>query len=113
MNIDNEANKVIWSLQNNKRTEEESNLFKPTGKKPKKNGLKYVLIVLLGLFSLSFIMTQFAKESIEVCFLSDYCINSSEDKLWYTLYVFITNVIIVFGVYFAYRIGKYLASKIL
>lgn len=36
MNIDGEAKKVIWSLQENKRSEEERNVFKPTGKKSKK-----------------------------------------------------------------------------
>ena len=113
MNVDDEAKKVIWSLQNNKRTEEERNIFKPTGKKPNKNGLKYILIVLIGLLSISFVMTQFVKESIDICIFSNFCFNSIEDKLLYTLYVFVTNVILVFGVYFAYRIGKYLASKIL
>lgn len=33
MNVDDEAKKVIWSLQNNKRTEAERNVFAPTGKK--------------------------------------------------------------------------------
>ena len=33
MNVDDEAKKVIWSLQHNKRTEAERNVFKPTGKK--------------------------------------------------------------------------------
>jgi len=31
MDVDNEAKKVIWSLQHNKRTEAERNVFEPTG----------------------------------------------------------------------------------
>ena len=34
MNVDDEAKKIIWSLQNNKRSEAERNVFQPTGKKP-------------------------------------------------------------------------------
>lgn len=111
MNVDNEAKKVIWSLQNNKRTETERNVFKPTGKTPKKNGLKYVLFVLLGLFCLSFLMIQFQKEAINVCLTSNFCFNSEHDKFLYLGYVFITNGILVFSIYFAYRLGKKLADK--
>lgn len=111
MNVDDEAKKVIWSLQNNKRTEEERNVFKPTGKKPKKNGLKYIAIVLVGLLSVSFLMTQFQKNVVNVCLTSNFCIDSELDKIYYLIYVFITNTILVFGIYFAYRIGKWLANK--
>ena len=63
MNVDDEAKKVIWSLQNNKRFEEEHNVFKPTGIKPKNNNWKYILIVLVGLLSISYLMTTISKAS--------------------------------------------------
>lgn len=112
MNIDEEAKKVLWSLQNNKRTEEERNAFKPTGKKPKSNGPKYVAIVLLGLLAISFLMIQFQKETVQVCVIANYCIDSSVDKTAYLSYVFVTNVILVFGIYYAYKIGKILGEKL-
>ena len=40
--VDDEAKKVIWSLQNNKRTEAERNVFEPTGKKPMNKNVIYV-----------------------------------------------------------------------
>lgn len=112
MNIDEEAEKVIWSLQNNKRSEEERNAFKPTGRKPKSNGPKYVAVVLLALLVVSFLMTQFQKEVVSVCITSNYCIDSEIDKFQYILYVFITNVILVFGIYFAYKIGVFIGNKL-
>ena len=81
MNVDDEAKKVIWSLQNNVRSEEERNVFKPTGKKPKSNNWKYVTVVLIGLFSVSYLMTQFQKEAITICLTSDFCFNSQQDRL--------------------------------
>lgn len=111
MNVDDEAKKVIWSLQNNVRSEEERNVFKPTGKKPKSNNWKYVAVVLIGLLAISYVMVQFQKKEIYVCFISDFCFNSQQEKLFYIVYVFITNVILVFGIYFAYRLGKWLANK--
>lgn len=113
MNVDDEVKKVIWSLQNNVRSEDERNVFKPTGKKPRSNNWKYIVVVLIGLFSISYLMTQFQKEIISVCLTSDFCFNSEEDKLLYIVYVFITNAILVFGIYFAYRVGKWLANKMI
>ncbi|AWM12896.1 hypothetical protein NHF50_03110 [Flavobacterium sp. NRK F10] len=113
MDVDSEAKKVIWSLQNNVRSEEERNVFKPTGKKPKSNTLKYVLVVLTGLLAISFVMAQFQKTAVDVCIVSDFCINSEQDALLYVLYVFINVVLVVFGIYFAYRIGKYLAGRLM
>jgi len=112
MEIDNDAKKVLWSLQNNKRNQEERNAFKPTGKKPKSNGPKYVTVVLIGLLALSFLMTQFQKTTINVCITSTYCIDSEHDTFQYVLYVFITNVIVVFGIYFAYKIGVWIGEKL-
>ena len=112
MDVDNEAKKVIWSLQNNVRSEEERNVFKPTGKKPKSNGPKYVAVVLIGLLAISFVMAQFQKQIVDVCIFSEICINSEDNPWLYVLYIFGNNVILVFGIYFAYRIGKYLAAKL-
>ena len=112
MDVDNDAKKVIWSLQNNVRSEEERNVFKPTGKKIRSNNWKYILIVLVGLLSISYLMTQFQKKIVAVCLLQDFCFDSENDKLIYTIYVFVTNVVLVFGVYFAYRIGKWLSNRL-
>lgn len=60
MSVDNEAEKVLWSLQNNKRTENQRNVFKPNGKTPKKkNGWRYIFSVLGILFVISFLLTFF------------------------------------------------------
>ena len=42
MDVDDEAKNVIWSLQNNKRSEEERNVFQPTGKKPINKNIFYL-----------------------------------------------------------------------
>ena len=85
MDVDSEAKKVIWSLQNNVRSEEERNVFKPTGKKPKSNGPKYVAVVLIGLLAISFVMVQFQKAAVDVCITPAFCINSEDDLLLYVL----------------------------
>lgn len=113
MNKDDKVKKVIWSLQNNVRSEKERNVFKPTGKKSKSNNWKYVLVILAGLFSISYLMTQFKKEAIYICLTSNFCFNSEENKIYYIFYIFITNAIIVFSIYIAYRIGKWLANKLI
>lgn len=112
MNIDDEAKKVMWSLQNNKRSEEERNVFKPTGKKPKSNGPKYVAVVLLILLVLSFLMIQFQSEPVMVCVFSNFCIDSELEPFLYLVYVFVTNVILVFGIYFAYKFGKIIGERL-
>ena len=59
MDIDKEAKKVVWSLQNNKRSEEERNVFRPTGKKTMNKNVLYVFTSIGVLFVLSFLFTQF------------------------------------------------------
>ena len=54
MNVDDEAKKVIWSLQNNKRTEAERNVFEPTGKKPMNKNVVYILSAIGITFLMSF-----------------------------------------------------------
>lgn len=112
MGVDDEAKEVIWSLQKNKRKEKEQKAFQPKGKGPKKNTMRYVLGVLLGLLVLSYLLTKFQKQPVTVCILPDFCIDSEYDAVLYTLYVFMTNVILVFGIYYAYKIGKFLGNKL-
>ena len=58
MDIDDDAKKVIWSLQNNKRTEQERNVFQPTGKKPIRKEIKYFTVAFFVLLLLSCPVSQ-------------------------------------------------------
>ncbi|PNQ73784.1 hypothetical protein C1T31_05470 [Hanstruepera neustonica] len=104
--------KTIWSLQDNKRTEEERNIFKPTGKKPKNKTLQYILVAILVLFVMSFMLIQIYEEPLETCVTARFCINSKEDVLLYTGYVFVNIIIILVAIAVAYKIGKRLGNKI-
>ncbi|MDO5607108.1 MAG: hypothetical protein Q4G08_01510 [Capnocytophaga sp.] len=108
---DTAAKEVLWSLQNNKRTAEESRRFRPTGKKPRKNGLRYVLLVFAGLLGFSVLLAFFVKEPVELCLAEGFCVHSAETPLRYILFVFFNLCVLVFGVYFAYRIGSYFGKK--
>ena len=110
--IDDEAKKVIWSLQNNKRTEAERNVFQPTGKKPMyKNGV-YILSAIGITFLMSFALSQFSKETTNFCFLIEsYCFNSTENPLAYTFYIFMNLWILILGIGIAYLIGKKLGDR--
>ncbi len=111
MNVDDEAKKVIWSLQNNKRTEAERNVFAPTGKKPTNKNVVYVLSALGITFLMSFALSQFSKETTQFCFLIDgYCFNSTENPIAYTLYIFMNLWILILGIGIAYLIGKKLGD---
>ena len=106
------SDKKTWSLQNDKRTEAEQNIFKSKGEKPKNKTLTY-LVSLAGLFLLvSFFMTFFSKTLLEACVFKNICFNSKDDILLYTLYVFINIVVIVLAIFGAYMIGKRLADLI-
>ena len=109
MNVDDEAKKVIWSLQNNKRTEAERNVFTPTGKKPmNKNGV-YILSAIGITFLMSFALS---KETTNFCFLIDsYCFNSTENPIAYTFYIFMNLWILILGIGIAYLIGKKLGDR--
>ncbi len=101
-----------WSLQNDKRSEEERNVFKATGKAPKKNTPIY-LLSLAGVFLfVSFLMTQFSEKTLEACLTDTYCFNSKDNVLVYTLYVFFNIVIVVLAIFGAYIFGKKLADFI-
>ena len=112
MNVDDEAKKVIWSLQNNKRTEAERNVFTPTGKKPmNKNGV-YILSAIGITFLMSFALSQFSKETTQFCFLiGNYCFNSTENPIAYTFYIFMNLWILILGIGIAYLIGKKLGDR--
>jgi hypothetical protein len=107
MNVDDEAKKVIWSLQHNKRTEAERNVFQPTGKKPMNKNVVYILSALGITFLMSFALSQFSKETTHFCFLIEsYCFNSTENPVAYTFYIFMNLWILILGIGVAYLIGK-------
>ena len=112
MDIDDDAKKVIWSLQNNKRTAEERKVFEPTGKKPMNRNLVYVLSALGITFLFSFILTLFTVEVVDFCFLLDsYCFNSDENPIAFIFYVFMNGWIIILSVAVAYLIGKKIGDR--
>ena len=77
--------KKTWSLQNDKRTEAERNIFKSKGVKPKNKTLTY-LVSLAGLFLLvSFFMTFFSETLLEACVFKNIC------------FVHSTSVALLFG----------------
>ncbi|HLV40423.1 hypothetical protein [Xanthomarina sp.] len=110
--MDNSLKKTVWSLQDNVRTEDQRNAFKPTGKKPRNKTLQYILISILVLFIVSFLLLQFYQETIETCITDNFCINSKEDVLLYTFYVFANICIVILSIVGAYAIGKKLSQYI-
>lgn len=113
MNVDDDAKNVIWSLQNNKRSEEERNVFQPTGKKPLNKNLVYTFSTLGITFATSFLLTQFSSAPQEFCFLVDtFCFNSIENPLAFTLYIFMNLWVLILGVFVAYKLGKKLEAII-
>lgn len=110
--MNNSPKKTVWSLQDNKRTEDQRNAFKPTGKKPKNKTLQYILVALLVLFVLSFLLLKIYEETLETCITDTFCINSKENVLLYTIYIFSNILIVVLSIVGAYAIGKKLATYI-
>ncbi|MCW1147473.1 FUSC family protein [Flavobacterium lacisediminis] len=111
--VDDEAKKVFWSLQNNKRTEAERNVFQPTGKKPMNKNVVYILSAIGITFLMSFALSLFSKETTQFCFLIErYCFNSTENPMAYTFYIFMNLWILILGIGVAYLIGKKLGDKI-
>jgi len=112
MNVDDEAKKVIWSLQNNKRSEAERNVFQPTGKKPMNKNVLYAVSAVTITLLVSFVLTHFATQSTEFCFLLEsYCYNSTEHPIAFIFYIFMNIWILILGVGVAYLIGKKLGNK--
>ena len=111
--VDDEAKKVIWSLQNNKRSEEERNVFEPTGKKPMNKNVFYILSAIGITFLMSFALSLFSKETSQFCFLIEsYCFNSNENPIVYTFYIFMNLWILILGITIAYFIGKKIGDRI-
>ena len=109
--VDDEAKKVIWSLQNNKRTEAERNVFAKKNKKPMNKDLVYILSAIGITFLMSFALSLFSKETTQFCFLIDnYCFNSTENPIAYTFYIFMNIWIMILGIGIAYLIGKKLGD---
>ncbi|WP_396209237.1 hypothetical protein [Flavobacterium sp.] len=112
MNVNDEAKKVIWSLQNNKRSEKERNVFAPIGKKAYNKNVMYGVSAVGISLSLSFILSQFTTKSTDFCFLLEtYCYNSIEHSMAYTFYIFINLWILILGIGIAYLIGKKLGNR--
>ncbi|MDP5000651.1 MAG: hypothetical protein NWQ15_02035 [Flavobacterium sp.] len=111
MNVDDEAKKVIWSLQNNKRSEAEQNVFEPTGKKLMNKNVVYIFSAIGIILLMSFALSQFSKEATNFCFLiENFCFNSEENPIAYTFYVFVNLWILILGIGIAYLIGKKLGN---
>ena len=110
--MDHSPKKTVWSLQDNKRTEDQRNAFKPTGKKPRNKTPQYILISIVVLFTVSFLMLQIYDDTLETCITENFCINSKNDVLLYTFYVFLTISILILSVVVAYAIGKKLSKYI-
>ncbi len=104
--------KKTWSLQKDLRTGEERNVFKPKGIKPKNKTFLY-LFSLIGVFLIvSFLMTYFSEVRLEACLFNNFCFNSKDDLILYTLYVFTNIAVVVLAIFIAYMIGKKLANII-
>jgi hypothetical protein len=112
MNVDDEAKKIIWSLQHNKRSEAERNVFQPTGKKPMNKNVLYVILAIGISLLVSFVLSQFTVQSTDFCFLLEtYCYNSFEYPIAFTFYIFINLWVIILGIGIAYLIGKKLGNR--
>ena len=106
------SEKQTWSLQNDKRTEVERNVFKPTGKSPKKKITIYLISLAGVLLLVSFLMTYFSESVLEACLTKTFCFNSKDNVIIYTFYVFTNIIIVVVAIFSAYLIGRKLANKI-
>ncbi|MFB9054365.1 hypothetical protein ACFFVB_14855 [Formosa undariae] len=110
--MSNSQQKPSWSLQDNKRSEDQRKAFKPTGKTPKKSTAKYIVSVILVTFLASLSLTVGSQKKLEACLFSDFCFNSKDDVLVYSLYVFSTITIIVITIFIAYKFGKRFGEQV-
>ena len=106
----NSQKKTTWSLQDNKRSESERNAFKPTGKTPKNKTWKYVLGVTVVLLLLSYALVQIYKDPLQTCLTADFCINSIDDRLLYTLFIFSNMAVVILAFVGAYLVGNKLRT---
>jgi len=105
-------NKTVWSLQSDKRSEEERNVFKPTGKQSKNKTIIYIFWALAVFLISSFALTFLQEKSKEICFTSGFCFNSKKDVLLYTIYIFLNIIVLVLAILVAYIIGRNLGNLI-
>ena len=102
--------KATWSLQNDVRSEEEQNVFTPTGKRPENKILSYIIWSFVVVLISSFTLTFLQEEAKEICFTPNLCFNSKDNVLTYTFYVFLNIIIVVLAIIGAYIIGKKLGN---
>ncbi|MFQ3239201.1 MAG: Na+/proline symporter [Olleya marilimosa] len=103
--------KKTWSLQDNKRTQAERDLFKATGKPKKNKNVTYLLSVIGALLLVSFILPKLYDEVITICITDTICLNSEHNYILYPLYIFCTIVVLILAIYGAYVVGKKIGEK--
>ncbi|WP_054851694.1 hypothetical protein [Olleya sp. ITB9] len=103
--------KKTWSLQDNKRTEAQRNLFKATGKPKKNKNVVYLFSVIAVLLAISFVLPMLYDQEIIVCITDTLCLNSNSNTILYPLYVFGTIVILILAVYGAFVVGKKIGNR--
>lgn len=104
--MSNSQQKQSWSLQDNERSKDQRDRFKPTGKQPGNYTGYYILSAIFVMLLISVILTLSSKQTLEACLFTGFCFNSKDNVVLYTLYVFATLFIIVFAIISAYLIGK-------
>ncbi len=103
--------KKTWSLQDNKRTKDQRNLFKATGKTKKNKNVMYLFSVIGVLLVVSFLLPMLYDQEVTVCITDTFCLNSAHHVILYPLYIFCTIVILLLAIYGAYVIGKKIGDK--
>lgn len=109
--MSNSQQNKSWSLQDNKRSEDQREQFKPTGKQPKNYTTAYILAAIGLMFLISLALTLSTDKKLEACFFFGHCFNSKDHIIWYTVYVFSTIFVIVFALVSAYLFGKKIAER--
>ncbi|PKG50556.1 hypothetical protein [Olleya sp. 1-3] len=103
--------KKTWSLQDNKRTKDQRNLFKATGKTKKNKNIMYLFSVIGVLLAVSFLLPMLYDQEVTVCITDTFCLNSAHHVILYPLYIFCTIVILLLAIYGAYVIGKKIGDR--
>ncbi|MGJ5643436.1 hypothetical protein [Formosa sp. S-31] len=109
--MSNSQQKQSWSLQDNKRSKDQRDRFKPTGKQPRNYTGYYILSAIFVMLLISVILTLSSKQTLEACLFTGFCFTSKDNVVLYTLYVFATLFIIVFAIISAYLIGKKIGER--
>ncbi|WP_272023835.1 hypothetical protein [Olleya namhaensis] len=103
--------KKTWSLQDNKRTKDQRNLFKATGKTKKNKNVMYLFSAIGVLLAVSFLLPMLYDQEVTVCITDTFCLNSVQHVILYPLYIFCTIVILLLAIYGAYVIGKKIGDR--